>query len=837
MRSLSCFFASLLMLWGCSNQTNNVVETRQQNKPFVNPESWPLHTSPLKRDALVESRISDLLARMTLEEKVGQVIQADINYITPEQAAEYHLGSILNGGNSGPGNDNHAPAERWLALADEFWKASIDTKNGRTGVPIMWGTDAVHGNSNVVGATLFPHNIGLGATNDPQLLHKIGQITALETRVTGLDWTFAPTLAVARNDRWGRTYESYSEDPNLVASYTPHIVSGLQGDLHHSTFLDHSRIIATAKHFVGDGATEEGIDQGDVLIDEEVVRDLHAAGYVPAIQSGVQVVMASFNSWNGARMHGSKVMLSDILVGRLGFDGFVVGDWNGHAQVKGCSKVSCAQAFNAGLDMFMAPDSWKGLYKNLLKQVKSGVVSQQRLDEAVARILRVKLRAGVFDAGLPSNRPMAGEFELLGHQEHRAVAREAVRKSLVLLKNNNQLLPLRPNINVLVTGEGANNIAQQAGGWTLTWQGNNNNPEHFPNAQSIYQGIQQVVSEAGGHAELSQDGSFNVRPDVAIVVFGEQPYAEFQGDLQHLDYVSNNGLRLLKRFKQQNIPTVAVFLSGRPLWVNPEINQSDAFVAAWLPGSEGGGIGDLMFTDAAGKARFDFTGRLSFSWPAKPSDDVLNEGNTIYSPLFPIGYGLSLQDNAALGPLSEDINDEIEHVTRFVYAGDPVVPWRMMLKDRYSQTQVTSKMQTNANGTLTAVATDDKAQEDTVMLTWTGDATLAIEGKPIDLTQQVVGDMTFQIVYKVIQSSSAKSNLILGCGEGCSVSMDISSSLQAAAGKGWQTAQVKLSCFAASGANLGAVQTPFSISSSQGLILQLKEVKVVSNPSAANCTL
>lgn len=839
MGRLGCILASSFLLWSCSNQTKNTVVDEQHNAPVIKPENWPQHTSPLGRNPDIEAQINALITTMSLEEKVGQVIQADISSITPKEAADYHLGSVLNGGNSAPGGDNHASADKWLALADEYWKASVNSQNGRTAIPILWGIDAVHGNNSVVGATLFPHNIGLGAASDPQLIYNIGQVTAKEVRVTGQDWTFAPTVAVARNDRWGRTYESYSEDPNLIASYTPHIVSGLQGDLARPSFLDEKHIIATAKHFLGDGATEDGVDQGDVLVDEDVLRDVHAAGYVPAIQSGVQVVMASFNSWYGEKMHGSKVMLTDVLVDRLGFDGFVVGDWNGHGQVDGCSKESCAQAFNAGLDMFMAPDSWKKLYSNLLEQVQTGVISLQRLDQAVSRILRVKLRAGLFDAGLPSARPLAGNFELLGHQDHRRLAREAVRKSLVLLKNNNQLLPLMPNSKVLVAGEGANNIAQQAGGWTLTWQGNDNNREHFPNAESIFEGISKTVLAAGGSAQLSEDGSWTSRPDIAIVVFGEQPYAEFHGDRSNLDYPSQNGLELLKQFKQQGISTVAVFLSGRPMWVNPELNQSDAFVAAWLPGSEGGGIADLLFSDKEGNLRHDFTGRLSFSWPAKPDDALLNQGNTIYSPLFPLGFGLSALDNVALGPISEDVNGETttEHVTRYVYAGDPVVPWKMMLLDRLGQTQVTTNMQTNGNGSLTAIATDDLAQEDTVMLTWTGDATFAIEGKPIDLSQQTVGDMTFQIEYNVIQASSTISNLILGCGEGCSVSMDISDSLREVAGKGWQIAQVKLSCFASSGANMRAVQTPFSIFSSEGLTLQLREVKVVSNPGAANCSL
>ena len=571
-----------------------------ENASTAHPETWPVLPRAAYRDADVEARVGKLLAAMSIEGKVGQVIQADIGSVTPAEVRQYQLGSVLNGGNSGPGGRDLAPTPEWLALADAFYDASMSAGTPR--IPLLWGTDAVHGHSNIIGATIFPHNIALGAARNPQLVRRIGEITAREVRVTGQDWTFAPTLAVVRDDRWGRTYESYSEDAAIVRSYAAAMVEGLQGSAGSDTFLRGEHVLATAKHFLGDGGTVEGRDQGDNRSSERELRDIHGAGYLSAIPAGVQSVMASYSSWQGVKMHGHEGLLTGVLKERLGFDGFVVGDWNGHGQVAGCTNVSCARAFNAGIDMFMAPDSWKGLHASLLAQVRSGEISRERLDDAVRRILRVKVRAGLFEAGRPSKRPLAGRYELLGSPGHRAVARQAVRESLVLLKNEKGLLPLRPGQRVLVAGSGAADVSKQCGGWTLTWQGTGVEPSHFHGATSIFEGIRDVVAAAGGTARLSADASFTQRPDVAIVVYGEDPYAEFQGDIATLEYRPGDkrDLALLKRLRDAGIPVVSVFLSGRPLWVNPEINASNAFVAAWLPGSEGGGIADVLFRKADG---------------------------------------------------------------------------------------------------------------------------------------------------------------------------------------------------------------------------------------------
>ena len=520
--------------------------TASTTPPTITPDNWTTTTGSAPIEPEIEARIDTLIATMTLEEMVGQIIQADINSVTPEDVRRYHLGAILNGGNSAPGENVRAPAEDWLSLADAFYEASMDTTDGTQAIPILWGTDAIHGHNNIVGATIFPHNIGLGATRNLDLIQQIGAITAREVIVTGLDWTFAPTLAVARDNRWGRTYESYSEEPELVAQYATAIVSGLQGELGTNDFLSHQKILATAKHFIGDGGTQGGKDQGDNLDSETDLRDYHGAGYPPAIEAGVQTIMASFSAWQGQRMHGHQPLLTQVLKDRMGFNGFVVGDWNGHAQLPGCSTRSCPAAFNAGIDMFMAPDGWQQLHENTVAQVRSGEISRTRLEDAVRRILRVKFRLGLFEKPKPSARPLAGNYSLLGHPNHRAVARQAVRESLVLLKNQNNLLPLQAKQTVLVAGDSAHDIGKQSGGWTLSWEGKDNTNAHFPNGTSIWEGIRNKVTAGGGEAILSPDGSYEETPDVAIVVFGEDPYAEFKVDVDTLIFVSEKELSLLR---------------------------------------------------------------------------------------------------------------------------------------------------------------------------------------------------------------------------------------------------------------------------------------------------
>ena len=806
----------------------------------VNPSVWPKQNSPVQRKKSEEKKIKALVSQMSLEEKVGQIIQADIGSVTPEQVRKYHLGSVLNGGNSAPRGDNRTTPDAWVALADEFWLASTDKNGGRTGIPALWGTDAVHGHNNIVGATIFPHNIGLGAVNDPDLMYQIGNVTAKEILVTGLDWTFAPTIAVVRDDRWGRTYESYSEDPAIVKEYAKYLVEGIQGKLSDNSFLDEDHLIATAKHFVGDGGTINGRDQGDNISSEEELRDIQAAGYPKAISSGVQAVMTSFNSWHGRKMHAHKELLVDVLVGQMGFDGFVVGDWNGHGQVEGCTNESCAAAFNNGLDMFMAPDSWEELYINTLAQVNSGEITMARLDQAVSRILRVKIRAGLFEAGLPSERKYAGRFDLLSAPEHRKVARQAVRQSLVLLKNEKQLLPISPSSHILLAGDGADNLGKQTGGWTLSWQGTGNSKKHFPNGMSIYDGIAQQVNAAGGKAILSVNGEYQKKPDIAVVVFGEDPYAEFQGDRAHLDFQSEDGLKLLKKFKSQGIPTVAIFLSGRPMWVNPEINASDAFIAAWLPGTEAAGIADVLLTKANGEIQNDFHGKLSFSWPRSGSQTTVNHGDKDYNPQFEYGYGLSYQDEVSLGVLSEDpqLGDMAKSQSKnFLIAGEPKLPWRLTMQDSGGTVQVTSSKANSASGVVVMKPLDYSAQEDSRLFSFSGDGVIAIEGESVDISRESNADMAIELQYQVIGDVKANALLSMGCGENCQGELDISKDFSQKANLGWQTSRIKLSCFADKGTKMTAVNSPFVLSVSGELQLQLHSLKIVSNHGDASCSL
>ncbi len=801
---------------------------------MIHPEQWPLQQPPLPHDPAIEARIADLLGRMTVEEKVGQILQADIASVTPEQVREFNLGSVLNGGGSAPKNDLRGRPEDWLALADAFWEASTDTSDGGVGVPVVWGTDAVHGHSNIVGATLFPHNIGLGAANDPDLMEAIGRATALEILTTGLDWTFAPTVAVVRNDRWGRTYESYSEDPRIVAAYAPRIVTGIQGQMGTSEFLDQDHMIACAKHYVGDGGTFEGHDQGDNRASEEDLRDIHAAGYPPAIAAGVQTVMASFNSFHGVKMHGNRAMLNDVLVERMGFDGFVVGDWNGHGQVAGCSNDSCAASFNAGLDLFMVPNDWQALYHNTLDDVRAGVISMERLDQAVARILRVKARAGLLDAPRPSERPHAGDWSLLGAPEHRAIARAAVRQSLVLLKNNGGLLPLSSSARILVTGDGANDIGKQSGGWTLSWQGTGNDNSHFPNGESIFGGIEAAVSAAGGAAELSLDGRWTVKPDAAVVVFGEDPYAEGVGDRPDVDYPAEDGLRLLRGLRAAGIPTVSVFLSGRPLWVNPELNASDAFVAAWLPGSEGGGIADVIIGTPDGKPRHEFTGRLSFSWPAATDQVDVNIGDADYTPLFAYGYGLDYASEAALGQLPEDAGAvaATQVPLQLLVHGKAVAPWRLVARDAEGETGLPDARGASPQGLVSVLPADFERQEDTLIATWTGPGSLVVLGGSLDPGSSTAIP-ALELRYRVLQPGAGAAGIALG--QGSEHRLELSDALNAQAGGDWRTVRIALRCFLGDGEVVASIDEPLHIYADAGLSLQLAEARWLRHAEDAGC--
>ncbi len=814
----------------------------------VHPEQWPAVRWPLKTDPAIERRIRTLLDAMTLEEKVAQTVQADINSITPDEMRRYHLGSILAGGNSGPNGKPYADASEWLALADAFHRASTDRSDGGQGIPALFGIDAVHGHNNVIGATLYPHNIGLGAMRDPALVGQIAAATAKELRATGFDWTFAPTLAVPRDERWGRSYEGFSEDPKLVASYSAPIVEGFQGKPGTRGFLGPDRVMATAKHFIGDGGTDEGRDQGDARISEAELRDIHGAGYPPAIASGVQAVMASFSSWNGGKLHGNRDLLEGVLRGRMHFNGFVVSDWNAHGQLPGCSNERCPAAVNAGIDMVMAPDTWRGYYTNTVEDVRAGRITMARLDEAVTRILRVKLQAGLFDAGLPSQRPLGQRGDLVGHPQHRALARQAVRESLVLLKNNGRLLPLRPQSNVLVAGDGADNLAKQSGGWTLTWQGTGTRATDFPGATSIWSGLRAQIEAAGGHATLSPNGQYGDKPadkpDVAIVVFGEEPYAEFQGDVRTLAYKAGDDadLALIQRLKADGIPVVSVFLSGRPMWMNREINASDAFVAAWLPGSEGGGVADVLLRKPDGRIAHDFMGRLSFSWPRTAVQTPLNAGDPRYDPQFALGDGLRYADAGDLPALSEDsgIAGGLVPDGLYLSRGAAVTGSRLSLIGADgTATVVAASTSASADGSIALRSIDYRAQEDARLLEWRGGGKAAVALNTftsVDLSRETNGDVLLVMTLQLRGLPDAPVWFDMGCGEGCEGRVRIDTDLAALPTGTWLRVGVPLKCLQAAGADMHRIDRPLRIETAGRLALGLSRVELGTNPDhTLNC--
>lgn len=778
----------------------------------------PARPTLVAQSVATEARIAALVARMPVERKVAQLVMPDISTITSDDVRRYRFGTILNGGNSGPFGNERAPAAKWLELADTMWDASTAPDPGSAPVvPLLWGTDAIHGHNNVVGATLFPHNIGLGATHDPALVRRIGEATAAEIAATGIDWTFAPTLAVVQDPRWGRTYESYSSDPMLVASFGAAMVEGLQGSPGSPAFLDQRHVIATAKHFFGDGGTG-GIDQGDTKGDLETLIDFHGRPYPAAIGAGAQTVMASFSSINGVKMHGNRALLTGLLRDRMRFDGLVVGDWNGHAQIPGCSNTNCPQSLLAGVDVYMAPEEWRGLYDTLMRQVADGTIAMARLDEAVARVLRVKLRAGLFDKPRPSARALGGKFAELGSPAHRALAREAVRKSLVLLKNDG-VLPLRSSATLLVTGPGADSIARQSGGWSISWQGGGDlTNADFPGATSIYAGIAGAMT-GQGKALLSRDGAYEARPDAAIVVFGEEPYAEFSGDRKDLILRDEAGLKLIRRYQADGIPTVALFLSGRPMWMNRELAASNAFVAAWLPGSEGGGIADLVVGTATARARHDFSGRLAFAWPTTCDSNASADS-------FPLGWGLAYRRpmtsrplDAACRSLDQDQAD-IALFDRTVAAGITT-----SAEDRAGRVALARLAGSAPGGGFVATPIDRNAQEDGRRLEWRAPASLIV-GLPSLPKSAASYDLL--IDYQVGAAPGGKLSLAADCTD-CTTAIDLTSTLTVSAQKGWRTSRLPLRCLAQP--SLSALR----LRGGAGVTFSISALRLVPATSNADC--
>jgi beta-glucosidase len=569
----------------------------------------------------VAQRVDDLLARMTLDEKVGQMTQADhVALRSPNDVTRYFMGSVLSGGDSEVADLSPLG---WSDMVGALQRRALAT---RLGIPIIYGIDAVHGHNNVRGAVVFPHNIGLGCTRNPALVEQASRITAKEVAATGMHWAFAPCVAVPQDERWGRTYEGFGESPQLAAELGAAAVRGLQG-------TDVSRpdsVAASVKHYVGDGGTTGGVDQGNTQVDEATLRKVHLPGYAAAVKAGALTVMASYNSWNGEKLHGQKYLLTDVLKGELGFKGFVVSDWKAIEQLPGDYAQQVVKSIDAGIDMVMVPDVYQRFFETLKKVVQDGRLPMARVDDAVRRILAVKFQMGLFEH--PFGDP-AG-ISMVGSPAHREVARQAVRESQVLLVNKNKVLPLSDATpNILVAGRSADDIGIQCGGWTLPWQGQ---------AGAITQGttILQAVRKAAPKAQVtySVNGDVPQGAQAAIVVIGELPYAEMKGDRASLE-LDPNDVAIVKKVKAAGLPTIVVLLSGRPMILDAILPHADAILASWLPGTEGDGVADVLF------GKFNPSGKLSHSWPKSMAQIPINVGADgqppAEAPLFNYGFGLS----------------------------------------------------------------------------------------------------------------------------------------------------------------------------------------------------
>jgi len=573
---------------------------------------------------------------MTLEEKIGQMVQADQDQVRDlNDVRTYYMGSVLSSGNSDPAKGNGLQA--WTDLVDRFQAQALQT---RLAIPLLYGVDAVHGHNNVLGAVVFPHNVGLGCTHNPALVEEVARITAEEVRATGIQWTFAPCVAVPRDERWGRTYEGFSEDPNLVRVLGRAAIRGLQGP----DLADPLSVVACAKHYVADGGTRAvaspsrrgggapsvRLDQGDAQMDEATLRGIHLPPYREAVQAGVGTIMPSYSSWNGQKCSSHTYLLTQVLKEELGFEGFLISDYRAINQLDPDYKTAVAKSINAGMDMGMVPGQHREFFTCLKELVQEGTVPLLRIDDAVTRILRVKFALGLMDkARSPlADRTLAESF---GSEAHRQVARRAVRESLVLLKNANRVLPLAKTVKVHVAGPSADSTGDQCGGWTITWQGRSGNT--VPGATSILCAIQNTVASTS-RVTHSPDGLGAQGSDVGVVVIGEGPYAEGAGDTGSL-LLSDQAVQAVRNVKQAGIPVVVVLISGRPMILGEVLDLADAVVAAWLPGTEGQGVADVLFGD------YNPTGRLSFSWPRSMDQIPINAGDKGYDPLFAYGFGLS----------------------------------------------------------------------------------------------------------------------------------------------------------------------------------------------------
>jgi beta-glucosidase len=581
-----------------------------------------------------DAQAKELLAKMTLEEKIGQMCQPDQSFLKdPADIEKYFLGSLLSGGGSGPKNKDDNNLKGWTDLVDGYQKHALKT---RLAIPLLYGIDAIHGHNNVPGAVIYPHNIGLGCTRNPALVEKIARATAEEVRATGINWTFAPCVAVPQDIRWGRTYESFSEDPAIVKELGAAAVRGYQG----KDLANPLSVLACAKHFIADGGTffgsaksnnGRGLDQGDARCDEATLRRIHLPGYVTALDAGIGTIMPSYSGWNGVKCTGNKYLLTKVLRQELGFEGFLISDYNAIDQLDPDYKKCIEMAVNAGIDMVMLTDKYALFCRQLKELVQEGKVPLARIDDAVLRILRIKLALGLLDR---TRSPLADRklHQSFGSAAHRALARQAVRESLVLLKNDKKTLPLSKSVaRIHVAGFGADDSGMQCGGWSVTWQGALGN--HVQGGTSLLAAIRNTVSR-GTQVSYSRDGTGAEGAAVGVVVLGEKPYAEGQGDSVDLA-LSPEDPQVLANMKKAGIPLVVVLLTGRPVILGRIADDAEALLAAWLPGSEGQGVSDVLFGD------YSPTGKLSYSWPRSVSEVPRHVGDADYEPQFRLGYGLT----------------------------------------------------------------------------------------------------------------------------------------------------------------------------------------------------
>jgi beta-glucosidase len=800
---------------------------------------WPAIKSRLAADPALEARVRKIVASMTLAQKIGQMTQAEIKSITPAQVTKYYIGSVLNGGGSWPAGNKHAGIKDWLALSDAYYDASMAT-DAAIKVPIIWGIDAVHGDNNVFGATMFPHNIGLGAAHDPALIEAIGAATARAVRATGIEWAFAPTLAVAQNARWGRTYESFSSEGPLVRAYARAYVTGLQGG-----FADQN-VMATAKHFIGDGATRNGKDQGDAKVDLYEMINTHGSGYFGALEAGVQSVMASYSSWDDVadgidygKMSGARALLTGALKDKMGFDGFIVSDWNAIGQLPGCTNASCPQAIKAGIDMVMVPDDWQAFIAHTTGQVNDGEIPLARIDDAVSRIIRAKLRMGLFGKR-PSQRAGAGDAALL---QSRELARRAVRESLVLLKNNHHALPLKPGTKILVVGKSADSLSNQTGGWSLTWQGTGNGNADFPNGESILAGLR--VADGAANVSYSETGE-GVDPkafDVIVAVIGETPYAETMGDIlpsatmRHSDRQPED-LAVLQTVARAHKPVVVVFVSGRPLYVNNLLNLSDAFVAAWLPGTEGAGVADVLFAAMSAAGRYNFRGTLAAPWPAVPCPYAGAVVDQARRWLFTPGYGLRYPDNQVMGalPTYPAVDACAEASALSVFHTLAVPPFALYLADDNPQhpahevgPDLNLVIEWPASHPLLRLRTVQvNTQQDAKSVTWLGAGRFFAQSpQPRNLMPLLADHAALQFDVVINTPARGAVKVYMGCGEHCTRSVDLTHAFGTYATGARHTVSIPLPCFSRHGSDLSQVDVPFGVLASAPFSAAFADVKII----------